>query len=179
MSVGMLRAAGERAALAHLLAGDAAALPLRDAATDVTLAMHMLYHVPDQPAAVSELRRITRPGGQVLVGLNGDDHLGELRDLVIAALAGGGRPGPLDRERLRLDQGEQLLAGVFGSVARYDFIAELLLPRRPAEDYVRSMWVSDELPDRERLAAAVGARIAADHDGVLRVRTHSGCLVCS
>jgi SAM-dependent methyltransferase len=145
----------------------------------VTLAMHMLCHVPDQPAAVSELRRVTRPGGQVLVGLNGDDHLRELRELVTAALADSGRPRPVSRDRLRLDQGEPLLAGVFGSVVRHDFTAELLLPRQPAEDYVRSMNVSHELHDPERLVAAVGARIAADRDGVLRVRTHSGCLVCS
>ena len=30
---------------------------------DVALAMHMLYHVPDVPAAVAELRRIVKPGG--------------------------------------------------------------------------------------------------------------------
>jgi ubiquinone/menaquinone biosynthesis C-methylase UbiE len=75
-SPGMLSAASGRAApSARLIAGDAAALPLQDDAVDICLAMHMLYHIGDPMAAVRELRRITRPGGRVLVVLNGADHL--------------------------------------------------------------------------------------------------------
>src|SRR5262249_46967694 len=70
-SMGMLQAARGRAPGAALVAGDAAALPLRDNASNLTLAMHMLYHVPDPAVAVRELRRITDPGGHVLVVLNG------------------------------------------------------------------------------------------------------------
>ena len=61
---------------------DATALPLPDGVADLTLAMHMLYHVPDPSQAVRELRRVTRPGGRVVIGLNGPDHLRELRELV-------------------------------------------------------------------------------------------------
>ena len=63
-----------------LVAADATALPLPDGVADLTLAMHMLYHVPDPSQAVRELRRVTRPGGRVVIGLNGLDHLRELRD---------------------------------------------------------------------------------------------------
>lgn len=63
LSLGMLAAARRRVPVAALVAGDAAALPLRDHAADLTLAPHMLYHVPDLQGAITELRRITRPGG--------------------------------------------------------------------------------------------------------------------
>jgi SAM-dependent methyltransferase len=183
LSAGMLAAARARAPAAGLAAGDATALPVRDAASDLTLAMHMLYHVPEQSAAITELRRITRPGGQVLVGLNGEDHVCELRQLVAEVLADIGPADlpaePLIRDRLRLDQGEQLLARVFPSVTRHDFTGELLLPRQPAEDYVRSLAISHRLPQPERLVAAVGTRIAAGRDGAFKVRTHTGCLICS
>jgi SAM-dependent methyltransferase len=62
LSAGMLRAA--RAATAGtgavpvpvaVAAADAVALPLADQVADVTLSMHMLYHVPDRQAAVREL----------------------------------------------------------------------------------------------------------------------------
>src|SRR5689334_6773436 len=60
LSRGMLeeivRAHGLRAPF-HLAVADAQAVPLRDASTDVVLAMHMLYHVPDIAAAVREMRR--------------------------------------------------------------------------------------------------------------------------
>jgi SAM-dependent methyltransferase len=49
---------------AVLAAGDAAVLPLRDQVADLTLAAHMLYHVPDPQTAVGELRRVTRRAGR-------------------------------------------------------------------------------------------------------------------
>lgn len=179
LSRGMLTAARQRAPAAALLAGDAVMLPLRDGASDVTLAMHMLYHVPDPASAVRELRRVTRPGGLVLVGLNGGDHLRELRDLIAAALPDAGRSAaPVADERLRLDQGQDLLATAFTSVIRHDFTAELLLPGPgPVERYVRSMIITQDLADPERLVTAVARRVR--RDGTFRVRTHTGCLVCS
>ena len=45
----------------------------------------MLYHVPDPAHALRELRRVTRPGGRVVMVLNGVGHLRQLR----RAVAGG------------------------------------------------------------------------------------------
>jgi len=180
LSAGMLQAARGRAPGASLVAGDAAALPLRDNASGLTLAMHMLYHVPEPLAAVRELRRITHPAGQVLVVLNGEDHLRELRDLITAALRDLTNAEPPLRERLRLDDGEDLLASEFTSITRHDFTGELLIPGpQPVEDYVRSMVITQDLPDPGAFATAVGQLVPTGDQGVFRVRTHSGCLVCS
>jgi SAM-dependent methyltransferase len=177
----MLRAARNRAPAAGLLAGDADALPLRDGACDLTLAMHMLYHVPGPLAAVRELRRVTRRDGRVLVALNGRDHLTELRDLVTVALQEAGSPAvPAVAERIDLDQGEDLLGFVFASVARHDFTAELLIPGpAPLTRYVRSMRPIQQLSDPEAVVTAVGSQLPSSAGGVFRVRTHSGCLICS
>ena len=78
LSMGMLRSAGYRA----LLNADITALPLRDETFDVVLAAHMLYHVPDRPAAVRELRRVLAPGGVCIAVTNGARHLRSLRRLV-------------------------------------------------------------------------------------------------
>ncbi|MDQ3108049.1 MAG: class I SAM-dependent methyltransferase [Actinomycetota bacterium] len=53
LSVGMLRMVVGQVPAVN---ADVAALPLRDGAADVALASHMLYHCPDLPAAVAELR---------------------------------------------------------------------------------------------------------------------------
>jgi SAM-dependent methyltransferase len=180
LSAGMIRAARRRVPGARLAVADAAALPVRDDATDLTLVMHMLYHVPDPAAAVRELRRITHRDGQVLVVLNGEDHLRELRELIITALRDFTDEEPPGLGRLRLDEGEELLAREFTSVIRHDFTSELVMPGlQPVEDYVRSMPVSQDLPDPEAFSAAVVRLVPRDDQGRFRIRTHSGCLVCS
>ena len=68
-----------------LASADATALPLRDGVADLALATHMLYHVPDPADALRELRRVTRPGGRVVIVLNGAGHLRQLRAAVAAA----------------------------------------------------------------------------------------------
>jgi ubiquinone/menaquinone biosynthesis C-methylase UbiE len=37
-------------------------IPFEDARFDLVMAHHMLYHVPELPAALSEVRRVLRPG---------------------------------------------------------------------------------------------------------------------
>jgi SAM-dependent methyltransferase len=182
LSPGMLAAAGGRAPQARLITGDAAALPLQNAMSDVTIAMHMLYHVPEPRDALGELRRVTRPGGQVLIGLNADDHLLELRQLLTAVLRdlqpAAGLPSVA--ERLSLEQGASLVRPLFGSVTRHDFAGQLLLPGpEAAVRYLRSMLLTQTLADPGEFIAAVSRRAPAGPDGVFRITTHSGCLVCS
>ena len=156
-----------------LIAADATALPLPDGVADLTLAMHMLYHVPDPSQAVRELRRVTRPGGRVVIGLNAPDHLRELREIVAAA-RGDGRWGGR-RERLTLDDGEALARASFSAVARHDFVTELRVPDpRPIADYVRSMSGTQHSADPERLVAAVVARFPAGPGAVLTITAHPG-----
>jgi SAM-dependent methyltransferase len=176
LSVGMLAASRRRAQAAGLAAGDAAALPRRDHAAGLTVAAHMLYHVPDPRLAVRELRRVTRPGGAVLVVLNGHDHMRELRDLMAATLKDAtGQPPPAPR--LRLDAGQDLLASQFTSVIRHDFISELRVPGpEPVKNYVRSMISAQVQPDPDAVAIAVASRLC---DWPFKVHSHSGCLICT
>ena len=132
-------------------------MPLRDAVSDLTLAMHMLYHLPRPLEAVRELRRITSPGGQVLVVLNGHDHLRELRDLIATALAGTGGQPPR-RERLHLDDGQALLAAEFGSVTRHDFTGELLIPGPGPRPGLRRQHDHHPAPARPRRVRRSGGR---------------------
>jgi len=178
LSAGMLSAARRRAPAAALATGDAAALPLRDRAADLTLSAHMLYHVPDPGAAARELRRITRPGGTVLVVLNDHDHLRELRDLMTAALQNIGSQ-PMPWQRMRLDHGQDLLGSHFTSVKRHDFVSELRIPGpEPIENYVRSMINVQSQPDPDAVAAEVASCLAAS-DWPFEVRSHCGCLICT
>ncbi len=113
-SQGMLRAAQEAMPAAHTVLADARAIPLSDCAATLALATHMLYHIPEPAVAVNEMRRVLGPGGRLVVALNADDHLIELRLAVEQARRDAGLPERAFGERLLLSQGAELLREVFG-----------------------------------------------------------------
>jgi SAM-dependent methyltransferase len=193
-------AARPRVTPVALACADATALPLPDGAVGLALAPHMLYHVPDPADAVHELRRVVRPGGRVVIVLNGPGHLRQLRAAVAAAR--GVDPATLG-ERIRLDDGELMARSFFSRATRHDFVAELRVPGPgPIVDYLRSMsgtshGVAQDPPaeadqdppaavDRDHTAAVdqdptaemVAATFPRNPDGHYIITSHAGCLVC-
>jgi SAM-dependent methyltransferase len=174
-STGQHGPTGPSASRIALANGDATALPVADNAADLAFAMHMLYHVPDPAEALRELRRVTRPGGRVVIVLNGAGHLRELR----AAVAAARGEATAARERVRLDDGESMARSLFPRVARHDFTAELRVPGpEPIADYVRSLAGTSYEADPERVARMVAAALPGTADGCYAITSHSGCLVC-
>lgn len=54
-----------RGAYGLLLIADVARLPLPDASVDAVFGAGLISHLPDPPAALAELARVTRPGGRL------------------------------------------------------------------------------------------------------------------
>lgn len=67
MSLGMLRVGKQRLPGLSFVAGDALDLPFADNSFDVVTISYGLRNVEDTVAALREMRRVTRPGGQVLI----------------------------------------------------------------------------------------------------------------
>jgi SAM-dependent methyltransferase len=112
--------------------GDAQDLPFADGAFDVVVANWMLYHVPDLEQALSELARVTRPGGRLVAATNSLDHLGELWTLV-------GRDRRWEGERFFSENAEEPLRRHFGSVERVDVTGSVTFADREAvRGYVAS-----------------------------------------
>jgi SAM-dependent methyltransferase len=59
-----LRRAHENVPQAQLLLADVCAIPVRDGGCDAVVSANLLEHVPDDAAALAEIRRVLRPGGR-------------------------------------------------------------------------------------------------------------------
>jgi ubiquinone/menaquinone biosynthesis C-methylase UbiE len=70
--------------------GDAREMPYEDSSFDAAYLVTVLGEIPDQDAALRELRRVVKPGGRIVVGeLFGDPHMVTFRALRDRAQAAG------------------------------------------------------------------------------------------
>ncbi len=73
---------------AWLVAGDLEQLPLADASVDKAVCMNAFHHVPDGLSALTEIHRVLRPGGRVLLSEPGRGHADN--ETSVAAVSGCG-----------------------------------------------------------------------------------------
>ena len=89
LTPGMLAAAQENlASVEHPFTYreiDAQEIPFDDEAFDIVIANHMLYHVPDKPKGLAEIRRVLKADGILIAATNGDNHLLEMNTWLQAA----------------------------------------------------------------------------------------------
>jgi SAM-dependent methyltransferase len=154
---------------------DVQALPFDDRSFDVVVANHMMYHVPDPDLGVSELARVLRPEGVVLVATNGYGHMREIND-AIAEVFGG------HEERLYevfgIETGEARLRERFGSIVWHAFDNDLVVDEPEAViAYGLSFPPGETATDAQRdaFSAAVRRRFM---DGRIRIRTRTGVFIC-
>jgi ubiquinone/menaquinone biosynthesis C-methylase UbiE len=153
---------------------DAQALPFADAEFDAAIANHMLYHVPDRPRALAQVRRVLRPGGRFYAATNGETHLQEIHELVHEF---DPEISLWNRMAFRLEGGAAELAPYFSHVAVHRYPSALVVTEaEPLVTYVAS-FAADALAGERRAAFArmVEQRIAAD--GAIHITQDTGLFV--
>jgi SAM-dependent methyltransferase len=190
LSAGMLRSLDDlrQSGGLSLVQADAQHLPLLDETADVAMAMHMLYHVPDIPAAVRELRRITKRDGTVLASTNSSAHLAEIDDLLSAAISSQlGRPvQAMPALSFTTQTGTAVLGREFSSVTLHTHEVPLSIPSaQPVIAYVASIrepclaWIGEPLDFDEMLDdIAVRVEQIIQAQGSFRATSHMGVFVC-
>ena len=116
------QAAGQYARVQGVVA-DASSLPFADASFDAVLACHMLYHVPDARVALSEFKRVLRPGGILAVTTNLEGNMEPFYALGAAAFGGQASDPAADIFGLR--KAEQLVGEQFEGVEVFEVQGEL------------------------------------------------------
>lgn len=130
----------EPPAFVRYCAVDAQALPFPTDTFDLVIANHMLYHVPDLPRGLGEIRRVLKPGGGLCAATNGLGHMRELVDLIEKV-----QPGYLgiqrQLQRYCLENAPEKLAQVFSSVKIIPYLDDLVVTAaEPLLAYIDSMW---------------------------------------
>ncbi len=160
-------------------------IPYADATYDVVIANHMLYHVPDRELALSEIRRVLKPGGRFYATTVGAGHMVELRQLV-ARFAGdakhtGDTNNPWRKENrptFTLENGADQLSPYFEDVQVLIFEDNLVVTEtEPLIDYIRSMSSHSGFTERiyTEMFAFVDGEIAAR--GSIQITKSSGLFI--
>ena len=131
--------------------GDVQELPFADGEFDCAVAAWMLYHVEDLDRALSELRRVLRPGGRLVAVTNGRQHMEELR-----RLAGEWAW----QQRFRREEAVEPLERYFSRVERRDVDAWTTVDPDGVQRWVESLGGGPreklvEVPMRAHIACAI------------------------
>jgi len=132
---------------------DAQSIPFPPESFDAVIANYMLYHVPDRPQALSEIRRVLRPGGRFYAATVGDGHMKELDELVNTFDSAVSAPSDNLVGAFSLENGREQLEAWFGSVVLHRFEDGLVVTEaEPLVEYVQSSTFRWALSD-ERVEA--------------------------
>ncbi|MGD1027831.1 class I SAM-dependent methyltransferase [Candidatus Binatus soli] len=180
MSGGMIRET--RANLARLghpftfAQADAQALAFRDASFDAVIANHMLYHVPDIPRALGEVRRVLKPSGFCYAATMGVANMREIDELAARFFS---VPRMTEATaRFGLESGEAYMRRAFGEVKLERYPDSLVVTEAaPLMDYICSMRVrsrvtNEQIADlRRHLENEIAAR------GEIRISKDTGMFI--
>ena len=116
---------------------DAQSIPFDDETFDAVIANHMLYHVPDRPKAIVEMKRILKPNGRLIATSVGENHMKEAMEWY--ARVSSGEYASMVTLSFTLENGLKQLQSYFptASIARYEdnlHVTEL----EPIMAYIRS-----------------------------------------
>ena len=156
---------------------DSQAIPFADDSFDVVIANHMLYHVPDIPRALAEVRRVLRPEGRFHAATNGARHMVEL-DRLVARLTSKAERNRVD-QRFGLENGGEPLERIFEQVERVDYVDSLAVTEAEAVvRYILSTAARPHFTDEriEALQRAVDDEIATT--GAFRIAKSTGLFTC-
>jgi SAM-dependent methyltransferase len=175
-SAGMLAKVGVPAVRA-----DAQWLPFHSRSFERVMANHVLYHLPDIPRALREIRRVVRAGGRVVIATNSRSTMRPLFALTDAAAAETGvEGGQTVGLRFGLEDTE-LVREAFpdARVAVYEDAFRFSSPE-PVLAYVASMWIDHIDPGRRAaFLASLETRVreVIEREGLLRIPKRSGCFI--
>ena len=180
MSDGMLRETRAHVArLGHSFAymqADAQAIPFRDESFDAVIANHMLYHVPDIPRALGEVRRVLKPSGFCYAATMGLANMKEMNELAARFFS---IPRMTESTaRFGLESGDAYMRAAFSDVKLERYPDSLVITEAaPLMDYICSMRVRSRVTDEQIAALRAHVEHEIATQGEIRMTKDSGLFI--
>jgi len=153
---------------------DAQSIPFPNECFDIVIANHMLYHIPNMGAALSDIKRVLIPGGRFYASTIGQNHLKELTDLVIKFDPQLAAWGSIPVDSFTLENGSTAMGDYFSEVSLYRYIDSLVVTEvNPLVDYILSGRIEVEPAQRLGLEDFVEQALQ-ENGGEFRITKDSG-----
>ena len=158
---------------------DAQDIPFYDNTFDCVIANHMLYHVPDLPRALSEMRRVLRPQGHFYATTNGTAHIQEIR-MLMQRSGLGERNGVMGLEdsAFKLENGLELLSSWYSQIELRRFDCNLAVTEaEPIVAYILASVKPESIDEQKvkTLRALVDQELA--QHGVVHITKDAGVFI--
>ena len=135
----------------------------------------MLYHLPDRPAAFSEIQRVLRPGGKLFASTNSETSMLALFDLVEDIQPGAYVPRTTDN--FSLENGTDQMNPYFSSIDIAYFQDVLhITEAQPVVDYVGS---TGRVSDTNLVKLDEQTQSILDEQGTFVVDKLGGLFTCT
>ena len=127
---------------------DAQSIPFEDETFDAVIANFMLYHVPDRPKAIAEIKRVLKPNGRLFAATVGEHHLQEMMEVLQKVHIG--KIWESYANPFTLENGLNQLKPFFPNVTLSRYVDSLHVTElEPLVAYFRSGVRAGELSDEE------------------------------
>jgi SAM-dependent methyltransferase len=152
---------------------DAQSIPYKDDTFDAVTANHMLYHVPDRPQAIAEIKRVLKPGGRLIATTVGYGHLKELNEWLRRASEGkADEPMPIS---FTLENGAKQLHVCFSKVGLVRYQDSLHVTEiEPLIDFFNASFLSTEITPEALLEIRSELEIELKEKGAIFITKDSG-----
>lgn len=154
---------------------DAQELPFPGATFDAVIANYMLYHVPDVPRALREVRRVLKPGSGCFATTFSRSNMREFNDAVKRFF---GIPVTVAAQHFGLENGAEMMCECFGAVEVRRYSNELRVTDAQAlMDYIDSVKRQAlAVPDKRSAIRAFFEAEIRTH-GAFHIRRDDGLLI--
>lgn len=156
---------------------DAQSIPYPDQHFEAVIANHMLYHVPDRPKALAEIRRVLKPGGRLFATTIGEKHLQELLSLPYRFDPQHAVDQLMVSSEFSLESGPEQLQSFFTEVKVQRYPDSLhVTEAAPLVDYIYSTFKLGGGEDRRAAFQAFVEGEIRKNGGALEITKDSGML---